>query len=120
MAISPPPATWTIGETDSTVDDSFPLIESASSGQFVSRDAGVSFPRETLSTALAAIVASTKGLDPTDEGFRLYEHLEPDALDSLYDHAQRRDGANWQLEFHVGADTVRVDSDGGIDVARDS
>lgn len=83
-------------------------------GQYVSRDIGIPLPRETLSTAVAGMVALKLGVEPTDGDFRLYEHLDPEALDMLYEHARRREGASWRLEFAVGDETVVVRSDGVI------
>lgn len=90
------------------------LGRSKALGQYVSRDIGVPLPRETLSTAVAGIVARKLGVEPTDGDFRLYEHLDSEALDMLYDHAKRREDASWRLEFAVGEETVIVSSDGVI------
>lgn len=84
--------------------------------QFVSNPGATSLPRESLSTALAAMVARAKGADPT-EGFRLYEYVDPEALDALFDHSRRWADASWRLEFEAGEETIVVDSDGGIEVA---
>lgn len=85
-------------------------------GQFVSNEGATSLPRESLSTALAAMVARAKGADPTEE-FRLYEYVDPEALDALFEHSRRWADASWQLEFEAGDETIVVGSDGTIEVA---
>ncbi len=83
-------------------------------GQYVSRDIGIRLPRETLSTAIAGMIAMQLGVEPTNGDFRLYEHIDPEALDMLYEHARQREDASWRLEFAVGDETVVVRSDGFI------
>lgn len=73
-----------------------------------------SVERESLSTALAETLAARKGLEPTDAAFRLLEHIDPEALDGLFDHTGRGGRADWRLEFEVGDETVVVHSNGFI------
>lgn len=118
MAISPGPATWPTGQSLPYELTPARLEEPLSSGQFVSSSGATLFTQETLSTMLAQLIAKTKGLDPTDPGFRLYEYVEPDALDAMYDHARRREAVSWRFEFNVDDETVHVGSDGSIEVTR--
>lgn len=113
MASSPHPATWSAGESDAHSGR-----KAVGAGQFVSNGSPGSGSRESLSTVLAEIVAKTKGIDPTDSEFRLYEHLDTEALDAMYDHARRQAAVSWHLEFTIGDETVHVRSDGSIEVTR--
>lgn len=100
MATAPQPADW-------------------STGQFVSNDENPSaVPHESLSTALADMVARVKGTDPTENGFRLYEFIDPESLDTLYEHSKRWEASDWRLEFSTGEERVVVRSDGFIRVRR--
>lgn len=90
-----------------------------STGQFVSNGTGSELPIESLSTVLADMIARMKGVDPTEDGFRLYEYLDPEAVDTLYEHSRRWEDSSWRLEFEAGGDTVTVRSDGFIRVKRD-
>lgn len=83
-------------------------------GQFVWTTEGSPLPRDSLSTAIADMVARRRGDDPTDDGFRLYDHLDPDALDALYAHARRHGDTSWCLEFSLGDASVVVRSDGVV------
>lgn len=76
------------------------------------------YARESLSTILAEMLAKMRRVEPTQEGFRLYEFLDPEALDALYEHAQHHDQATWQLEIQACEETVRVRSDGVIRISR--
>ena len=83
-------------------------------GQFVRSAHASTLPRDSLSTAIADLVARARGADPTGADVRLYDHLDPDAIDDLYDHARRRGGASWRLAFDLGDATVVVRSDGAV------
>ena len=74
---------------------------------------------ESLSTVLADLIARMKGTDPTENGFRLYEYIDPEAVDDLHAHSRRKEDSSWRLEFDTGAETVIVRSDGFIRVRRD-
>lgn len=83
-------------------------------GQFVWTNDGSSLPRDSISTAIADMVARRRGVDPTDDDFRLYDFLDPDALDDLYAHSRRHGDASWRLEFDLGEEAVVVRSDGVV------
>lgn len=69
---------------------------------------------ESLSTVIAEMLAKMKGVEPTEEGFNLYEYIDPDATDALNEHASGHENATWQLEFEAGNVAVVVRSDGLI------
>lgn len=87
-------------------------------GQFISNGTDTPYFGESLSTAMADMIARMKGVEPTHEGFRLYEYLNPDAVDSLFEHANRHEEASWKLTFNTGDQAVVVRSDGFIRVRR--
>lgn len=95
MAISQQPPSW-------------------SSDQSVPTGVGASHDSESLSTILAEMLAKMKGIEPTQEGFHLYEYLDPDGMDALHEHAQRHEDVTWRLEFEAGDQSVIVRSDGFI------
>lgn len=97
---------------------SSPQTQTWSKGQFVTNDASSPLPREALSTVLADMIARMKGVDPTDNGFRLYEYMDPEAIDAIYEHSRRWGNAEWRLEFDTGEMSVVVRSDGFIRVRR--
>lgn len=47
----------------------------------------------------------------------LYDHIDPEALDSLVEHAAGNDGVVWEVTFTVEKWTVCVNSDGEITVS---
>lgn len=87
-----------------------------STAQFVSNEGISTLPREPLSTVLADMIARKRGVDPTQDGFRLYEYLNPEAVDALFEHSNRWEESSWRLEFDTGDETVVVRSDGFIRV----
>ena len=82
-------------------------------GQVVSNDSQALL-KESLSTFLADLVAKLHDLDPTESQFQLYDHVEPDALDALFEHAQSHHRASWRFELEVGEETLVVDSEGYV------
>lgn len=85
-------------------------------GQLVSNSTSTAVPREELSTVVADIIALMQGDEPTESGFQLYEHIDPEALDRLFDHACRHEGINWHLEFDIGGETVVIESNGFVSI----
>ena len=83
-------------------------------GQFVWSNPGSTRPHESLSTALADMVARCRGVDPLDEEFRLFDYLDPDAVDDLYEHARRHPATEWRLECNLGDQRLEVRSDGVV------
>ena len=86
-------------------------------GQVVS-NGPAPYPTESLSTFLARLVARVHGVEPTDETFRLYDLVDTEALDDLFDHAMTHARSSWRFELEVGPETVVVDSDGFVRLAR--
>lgn len=89
-------------------------------GQFVLSTSGSALPRASLSTAIADMLARRRGVDPTDDGLRLYDHLDPDALDDLYEHSRRHEDASWRLEVGLGDQRLVVRSDGVVRLEADA
>ena len=81
-------------------------------------DVASAYHEDTLSTNLAEMLARMKGVEPTHEGFHLYEYIDPEALDALLEHAEDRAEVSWTLEFEAGAVAVTVRSDGGTRITR--
>ncbi|MFB6079717.1 MAG: HalOD1 output domain-containing protein [Haloferacaceae archaeon] len=71
---------------------------------------------ETIDAVIVRTLADATGQDPTDVDFRLYDHLNPDALERLYEDANARDGAGWRFEFAAEGFEVTVQSDGRVSV----
>lgn len=68
-----------------------------------------------LTTTLAHALSDVSGIDVTDTGFTLYDHVEPDALDQLF--KPTKDGhprMNGMLTFTVWGYQATVYSDGQI------
>lgn len=82
-------------------------------GQIVSNDSPALL-KESMSTFLADLIARMYDLDPTESHFQLYDHVEPDAVDALFEHARRHDQTSWRLELDVGEETIVIDSDGYV------
>lgn len=76
---------------------------------------------ETLSTAVITAVAEHEGVDPTELDSRLYEVIDPDALDALFS-GQRNDTGSpiARLTFSFNGSEVHVTSDGGVWVSDSS
>lgn len=63
--------------------------------------------------AISTAIAEAATTAASDDGFVLYDHVDPDALDQLFRHGA--DGA-WSLTFETDEFAVTVDSDGWITV----
>lgn len=70
-----------------------------------------------LTTTVVHAISDVTGVDPTDAGFRLYDHVDPDALNTLFrprsDDAPRNRAT---LSFRVWEYQVTVQGDGRITV----
>lgn len=99
MATAPQVPAWTTEPTAPQADES-PL------------------PRDQLSTILADMMARIRGEDPTTDGFRLYEFINPEALDALHEHSQRHEESTWELELETNDARVTIRSDWFIRVRR--
>ena len=74
---------------------------------------------ERASEAVVTAVSALAGSKPVDLD-PLYEVVEPDALDSLVEHAQRGDTGTHRLRFTYEGYDVGVRSDGRIRIRDDS
>lgn len=68
------------------------------------------FEDVSVSTAVARAATTAAG----GEEFVLYDYVDPDALDQLFEHGI--DSMSWELTFEAGEFLVTVDSDGWITV----
>ncbi|NHN60789.1 MULTISPECIES: HalOD1 output domain-containing protein [Halorussus] len=68
----------------------------------------------SLSETVIDAVAAAEGVDPTDADFELYEAVDLEALDALFER-RSRDG-RWRFEFTIDGLLVTVDGDGRIAV----
>lgn len=70
-----------------------------------------------LTTSVVHAISDVTGVDPTDAGFRLYDHVDPDALNNLF--RQRSDDAprnRATLSFTVWEYRVSIEGSGRITV----
>ncbi|WP_167599383.1 HalOD1 output domain-containing protein [Halorussus marinus] len=70
-----------------------------------------------LSTTVINAVAAAEGVDPTHRNLQLYDALDLEALDSLFERRSR--GDHWRFEFGVHDLVVVVHGDGCIAVYDD-
>lgn len=66
--------------------------------------------KRELSTAVLAAVADREGVDETDLPERLYDAIDPDALDALFRHARG------EVTFEYLDYVVTVDHQGNVDI----
>lgn len=71
--------------------------------------------RESITNAI--LKALQKEMSKPVAEITLYDHIEPEALDSLVEHATANSGVVWDITFTVEEWTVRVSSDGEITVS---
>lgn len=58
---------------------------------------------------VARMVTRTKDVDPTENGFRLYEYLNSEAIDALHEHARwRDDGPRVIVSEGVSVDSLQT------------
>lgn len=67
---------------------------------------------EDVSVSMAVAKAATAAAGGDE--FVLYDYVDPDALDQLFEHGI--DSTNWELTFEADEFLVTVDSDGWITV----
>jgi len=70
-----------------------------------------------FTTTIIHAISDVTGVDPTDAGLRLYDHVDPDALNRLF--KPRSDGSkrfNCTLTFTVWGCWVSIHSSGRITV----
>lgn len=84
-------------------------------GQIVSKDTNGHI-HESMSMFLADLLARMYDIEPTEGAFQLYNYVDTDAIDALFDHAQTHDDASWRIELDVGEETVVIDSDGYVNL----
>jgi hypothetical protein len=64
-------------------------------------------PEETVCDTVLRALADSRGVDPTSLGFRLYDVIEPDALDRLFD--SQGDAAGRRVSFTAADRRVVID-----------
>jgi hypothetical protein len=69
---------------------------------------------EPLSATVIRAVAAAKGVDPTDCDLELYEAVDLEALDTLFE-GRSRDG-RWRFEFSIADHLVVVEGDGSVTI----
>lgn len=67
----------------------------------------------SFSTAIVKAIAAVKNVEPSEVDVRLYDHVNPDALDALYQHADRTNSP-WELEFSITDLHITVRSTGEV------
>ncbi len=73
---------------------------------------------ESLSQTIVYAVAETKGVDPVDLTERLYDCVDPDALDRLFDTGGHE--AVGSVVFTMAGCTVRIESERAVVVTDDA
>ena len=70
------------------------------------------------SIAIVEAIAAIEDVTPTDVEFTLYEQLDPEALDTLFDEQNdpEETEADVVAEFHIDDYTVQVTADGQLTV----
>ncbi|UPV75872.1 hypothetical protein M0R89_07380 [Halorussus limi] len=68
----------------------------------------------SISETIIEAVAAAEGVDPTDRDLQLYEAVDLEALDALFD--RRSSDGHWQFEFSVDDYLVVVTGDGNVSV----
>lgn len=63
-----------------------------------------------LDVQLAEVLAAAKGVTPAELDVRLYDHVDPDALERLRTQAS----VEWTFEFAVDGVALTVRSDGSV------
>lgn len=71
--------------------------------------------RNTPSEAIIKAVAAVEGVEPTEIEF-LYERIDPDALDALFDGPVVGDGGTVGVEFGYSGHRVSVQNNGSITI----
>lgn len=73
------------------------------------------FDAETpISATIIDAVAAAAGVDPTDRDLQLYDAVDLDALDALFE--RRSVGDRWRFEFGVREYAVVIEGDGRVAV----
>ena len=67
-----------------------------------------------ISTTIIEAVARVEGVDPTSTDLRLYDAVDLEALDALFE--QSGTDGDWQFEFSVHGFRIIVDGDGYVSV----
>lgn len=65
---------------------------------------------EDLTTTIIAAISEAKGVDPSDLGVVLAEHVDLHAIEQLAKH----ETSTWRLEFELPDHTVAVTSGGRV------
>lgn len=89
----------------------------ASEGITMSSRYAASEGSRTVSTAVVEAVAAEAGVDPRDLTPQLYDVVDPDALDTLFESvAEETSRANGSVVFPYAGYQVTVAADGAVDV----
>lgn len=70
-----------------------------------------------VSVAVVEALAAVEEVRPMEVDVRLYDYLDTDALDKLFDHAGVNGRGGWTIEFSVDGYDVTVSGDGTVTVA---
>lgn len=73
---------------------------------------------QTLALSIVEAVAATKDTDPTALDLQLSDHVDLDALNTLYNHSTASEETSWQVRFRVDEVEVTVRSNGRIMIER--
>ena len=78
-------------------------------------ESGNYYPEEEqpLSTTILQVIEAQKGEDISKSDFRLYDDIDPDALDNLF---RLNANANTFVQFNTDDVTVTLWGDDGIDI----
>ena len=68
----------------------------------------------SLGVTIIDAIAAVEDIDPTSESLGLYESVDLEAVETLFEH--RSQGERWRFEFSAGGYTVIVDGDGFVTI----
>ena len=69
---------------------------------------------KSVTVSILEAIAVTKGKQVGELDFRLYDYLDPEALDDLVNHSHRRDQGTWKFDFSVDDVRITLHSDGHV------
>ena len=73
-------------------------------------------PTTSVDTAITLALARVLGQEPDEMDFKLFDYIDPDAIESLFDHSVVQGTSHWAVGFTVEDLVVVIRSDGQITI----
>jgi hypothetical protein len=73
-------------------------------------------PDETITLSIVEAIADARATEPTAVDVQLSDHVDLDALETLYSHSNANETSTWKVQFTVDEFQVTVESSGQITV----